>query len=180
MSAPSPRMQSKCCHLATLTWLPDGYSQILRSYAFGLSGLKECGSATIHCKFCHLATLQRRIDTKTPSLHVRDWLARRQLRRVYAVLGMPKSSSPRRVCGTEPVHLRQRCWRRTSLQQGVYQRYERCIYPDCAINKCYPYSILTPIGPGHNIHLNHNRNTRPSLDDFPNRPMLLSELDWEI
>ena len=70
-----------------LTWLPDGDSQILRSYVFGPlfgpSGLKDNGSATLHCKiwslpflglrphalhpgaiqgkegikFCHLATL---------------------------------------------------------------------------------------------------------------------------
>ena len=31
-------------------WLPDGYSQIFRSYAFGPSGLKDYGSATLHCK----------------------------------------------------------------------------------------------------------------------------------
>ena len=30
--------------------LPDGYSQIFRSYVFGLSGLKDYGSATLHCK----------------------------------------------------------------------------------------------------------------------------------
>ena len=30
--------------------LPDGYSQILRSYAFGPSGLKDYGSAMLHCK----------------------------------------------------------------------------------------------------------------------------------
>ena len=31
-------------------WLPDGYSQILRLYVFGPSGLKDYGSATLRCK----------------------------------------------------------------------------------------------------------------------------------
>ena len=31
------------------TWLPDGYSQIFRSYVFGPSGLKDYGSATLRC-----------------------------------------------------------------------------------------------------------------------------------
>ena len=31
-------------------WLPDGYSQILRLYVFGHSGLKDYGSATLRCK----------------------------------------------------------------------------------------------------------------------------------
>ena len=31
-------------------WLPDGDSQILRSYVFGPSGLKDYGSATLCCK----------------------------------------------------------------------------------------------------------------------------------
>ena len=31
-------------------WLPDGYSQIFRSYVFGPSGLKDYGSATLRCK----------------------------------------------------------------------------------------------------------------------------------
>ena len=31
-------------------WLPDGDSQILRSYVFGPSGLKDYGSATLRCK----------------------------------------------------------------------------------------------------------------------------------
>ena len=57
------------------TWLPDGYSQILRVFVFGPSGLKDYGSATLQnvipsmdcpphwiqgmdgIKFCHLATL---------------------------------------------------------------------------------------------------------------------------
>ena len=30
--------------------LPDGDSQILRFYVFGPSGLKDYGSATLHCK----------------------------------------------------------------------------------------------------------------------------------
>ena len=30
--------------------LPDGYSQIFRSYVFGPSGLKDYGSATLRCK----------------------------------------------------------------------------------------------------------------------------------
>ena len=38
-------------------WLPDDYSQIFRLYAFGPSGLKDYGSATLHCKIYHLATL---------------------------------------------------------------------------------------------------------------------------
>ena len=33
-----------------VTWLPDGYSQIFRSYVFGPSGLKDYGSATLRCK----------------------------------------------------------------------------------------------------------------------------------
>ena len=67
-------------------WVPDGNSQISRSYVFGPSGLKDYGSATLCCKiwsfpflglrphalhpgtiqgkdgikFCHLATLARR------------------------------------------------------------------------------------------------------------------------
>ena len=31
-------------------WLPDGYSQILRSCVFGPSGLKDYGSATLRYK----------------------------------------------------------------------------------------------------------------------------------
>ena len=31
-------------------WLPDGYSQIFRSYVFGPSGLNDYGSATLRCK----------------------------------------------------------------------------------------------------------------------------------
>ena len=31
-------------------WLPDGYSQIFRLYAFGPLGLKDYGSATLRCK----------------------------------------------------------------------------------------------------------------------------------
>ena len=31
-------------------WLPDGVSQILRLLVFGPSGLKDYGSATLHCK----------------------------------------------------------------------------------------------------------------------------------
>ena len=31
-------------------WLPDGYSQILRLFLFGPSGLKDYGSATLRCK----------------------------------------------------------------------------------------------------------------------------------
>ena len=38
-------------------WLPDGYSQILRLYVLGPSGLKDYGSATLRGKICHLATL---------------------------------------------------------------------------------------------------------------------------
>ena len=32
------------------TWLPDGYSQILRMYVFGPSGLKDYGFAMLRCK----------------------------------------------------------------------------------------------------------------------------------
>ena len=32
------------------SWLPDGYSQILRSYVFGPAGFKDYGSATLRCK----------------------------------------------------------------------------------------------------------------------------------
>ena len=38
-------------------WLPDGYSQIFRMYLFGPLGFLDYGSATLHCKICHLATL---------------------------------------------------------------------------------------------------------------------------
>ena len=31
-------------------WLPDGDSQIFRSYVLGPSGLKDYGSTTLHCK----------------------------------------------------------------------------------------------------------------------------------
>ena len=31
-------------------WLPDGCSQIFRLLGFGPSGLKDFGSATLHCK----------------------------------------------------------------------------------------------------------------------------------
>ena len=31
-------------------WLPDGYSQILRSYVFGPLGFKDYGSAPLRCK----------------------------------------------------------------------------------------------------------------------------------
>ena len=34
----------------THTWLPDGYSQIFRSYVFGPSGFLDYGSATLCCK----------------------------------------------------------------------------------------------------------------------------------
>ena len=34
----------------TQAWLPDGSSQIFRLYSFGPSGLKDYGSATLHCK----------------------------------------------------------------------------------------------------------------------------------
>ena len=33
-----------------LTWLPVDYSQIFRLSAFGPSGLKDYGSAKLHCK----------------------------------------------------------------------------------------------------------------------------------
>ena len=32
------------------TWLPDGYSQIFRSYVFWPFGLLDYGSATLRCK----------------------------------------------------------------------------------------------------------------------------------
>ena len=32
-------------------WLPDGNSQIFRSYVFGPSGLNDYGSATLRYKF---------------------------------------------------------------------------------------------------------------------------------
>ena len=32
------------------TWLPDGYSRILRLYVFGPSGSEDYGSATLRCK----------------------------------------------------------------------------------------------------------------------------------
>ena len=35
---------------ALLPRLPDGYSQIFRLQVFGPSGLKDYGSATLHCK----------------------------------------------------------------------------------------------------------------------------------
>ena len=35
---------------AVQAWLPDGYSHIVRLYAFGRSGLKDYGSATLRCK----------------------------------------------------------------------------------------------------------------------------------
>ena len=35
---------------AAQAWLPNGYSQILRLYVFGPSGLKDYGSATLRCK----------------------------------------------------------------------------------------------------------------------------------
>ena len=34
----------------SLPWLLEGYSQIFRLYEFGLSGLKDYGSATLRCK----------------------------------------------------------------------------------------------------------------------------------
>ena len=36
--------------LMSQPWLPDGYSQLLRLYDFGPSGLKDYGSTTLHCK----------------------------------------------------------------------------------------------------------------------------------
>ena len=42
------RAESHCYYHHTR--LPDGDSQILRSYAFGPSGLKDYGSATLRCK----------------------------------------------------------------------------------------------------------------------------------
>ena len=38
-------------------WLPDGYSQIKILYAFGPSGLKDYGSATLCCKIWSLTLL---------------------------------------------------------------------------------------------------------------------------
>ena len=38
-------------------WLPDGYSQISRLYAFGPSGLRDYGSATLRCKIVSLPFL---------------------------------------------------------------------------------------------------------------------------
>ena len=38
-------------------WLPDGYSQIFKSYVFGPSGLKVYGSASLRCKICSLPFL---------------------------------------------------------------------------------------------------------------------------
>ena len=35
---------------ASKPWLPDGYSQIFRSYVFGPLGLKDYGSATLRSK----------------------------------------------------------------------------------------------------------------------------------
>ena len=34
----------------TQAWLPDGYSQIFRSYVFGLSGFWTMAPATLRCK----------------------------------------------------------------------------------------------------------------------------------
>ena len=51
------RREAFCGTPSLMTWLPDGYSQILRLYLFGPSGLKDHGSATLRCKICHLATL---------------------------------------------------------------------------------------------------------------------------
>ena len=75
------------------SWLPDGYSQIFRSYVSGPSGLKDYGSAMLCCKigslpflglrphdlhpgtvqgkegikFFHLATLRVEIDLQSSS-----------------------------------------------------------------------------------------------------------------
>ena len=37
-------------HFIPKAWLPDGYSQIFRSYVIGPSGLKDYGSAMLRCK----------------------------------------------------------------------------------------------------------------------------------
>ena len=42
---------------AATTWLPNGYSQIFRSYVFAPSGLKDYGSATLSCKIWTLPFL---------------------------------------------------------------------------------------------------------------------------
>ena len=45
---------NNCCFRlqlsSALSWLPDGYSKIFRLYVFGPSGLKDYGSAMLHCK----------------------------------------------------------------------------------------------------------------------------------
>ena len=39
-----------CFVLGSASWLPDDYSQIFRPYVFGPAGLKDYGSAKLHCK----------------------------------------------------------------------------------------------------------------------------------
>ena len=41
------------------TWLLDSYRQISRLQVFGPSGFQDCASATLRCKICYLATLER-------------------------------------------------------------------------------------------------------------------------
>ena len=43
----------------SLPWLPDGFTQIFRMYAFGPSGLKDYGSATLCCKILPSGNLAR-------------------------------------------------------------------------------------------------------------------------
>ena len=45
------------------SWLSDGYSLMFRSYVFGPLGLKDYGSATLHCKILSLPFLGLRPHT---------------------------------------------------------------------------------------------------------------------
>ena len=77
----------------SLSWLPDGYSQILRSYVFGPSGLKDYGSATLRCKIWSL-----------PFLGLR-----------------PHPLHPGAIQGKEGIkfcHLATLCWRRCSSRRS--------------------------------------------------------------
>ena len=49
-SKPKERFSSYPLSSVFESWLPDGCSQIFRSYAFGPSGLKDYSSATLRCK----------------------------------------------------------------------------------------------------------------------------------
>ena len=53
-------------------WLPDSYRQISRLLVFGPSGFRHCASATLRCKICYLATLERKEGGREEAMFAQD------------------------------------------------------------------------------------------------------------